>query len=75
MLWSDFSNFDHVAFYCMDWKALADKLFFGLFLAIEILLTDTLSEETEMQVLETIEKFWEKTILHIIGENCSRLGF
>ena len=75
MLWSDFSNFDHVAFYCMDWKAPADKLFFGLFLAIEVLLADTLNELLEMQVLETSEEFREKTILHVIEENCSRLGF
>ena len=59
----------------MDWRALADKLFFKLFLAIEILWADTLNEVIEMQVLETSEQFREKTILHIIEENCTRLGF
>ena len=75
MLWSDFGNSDQLAFYCMDWKALADKLFCGLFHAIENLLADTLNEVIEMQVLETSEQLREKTILHIIEENCSRLGF
>ena len=55
--------------------ALADILSFRQLVTKENLLVDTLSEGTEMQVLENSEEFQERTLLHKIEENSSLLGF